>query len=915
MSQVLGRYGYHLARIKKINHTAMEIEFEGKHEATGSPFYAECKYSETAVSAHELQAFFGKYMTRWHRDKRCHGLLIALPGIDSIARTFYQEHIANNPEVTTLLYEENEVLKAVTNTPGAVHPDTIAKRIARTAGQPGDRLLLYTAKGLFWVQHVIGHDQGIKKRVAVFDTKGELLSDRPTLDHLAELYSELADYDNIAVSRTVALQPGLFQDVEDIVELQGSSACFEFQYPASPAHFVGRRSHCEELDSFANSVINKKTSCRSILFEAASGYGKSSLVLAWIACLRANNHFAVAIDARSLFSSRSIPYSLDYAIRLWGDFGGRRPLTDRIRPLSSFEDAVQATLEIGQSLEHHGILMLIFFDQFEHIFLQPDIFKRFQNLLRKVSDAQTNVVLGFSSKTGLMDPKSGFSKELPTTISDLSRHIVLNPFTAAETNELLEKLSEKLQENIKKDLRFHLAEFSQGYPWLLKKLCSRVVDLRQAGVTQPDIALRLLSVEALFQEDLRGLPSITAATLRRVAHAAPLRMSVSSQNYDPESVQSLTRQGLLISIGDTYDVYGDVFRDYLTDGKVPVKDSYILLAKVGQVLRATKILKKANGSLDAQGFRTQTALSEKAFYRIVRDMKLLGLIKVDNGKIILKIHFPESSKEFEVAWRRHIRDRLRRNRQVRRLLKALEDNHSLTIDEASGILEMLCPYMSAPRQSWLTYARLFAQWMDAADLALSDSKNRSLMRYDPATEIRERHLLLPKRSGAKTPQIQYSPVEALAIRLVQALQTDGSVDWTGLKKSTIFKALATLEDLGFIQRKTRLIKVLPKGFEFVSNPDQRPHLFAEGALQLKSFAAFLEILDTHKEKGETLLVLGIELKDKLSTGWKESTAEKIAKIMLDWARHTKLAPGVFAQMRRGPIKGWKKREDLQIPLF
>ncbi len=37
MSQVLGRYGYHLARIKKINHTAMEIEIEGKHEATGSP--------------------------------------------------------------------------------------------------------------------------------------------------------------------------------------------------------------------------------------------------------------------------------------------------------------------------------------------------------------------------------------------------------------------------------------------------------------------------------------------------------------------------------------------------------------------------------------------------------------------------------------------------------------------------------------------------------------------------------------------------------------------------------------------------------------------------------------------------------------------------------------------------------------
>ncbi len=126
MSQILGCYGYHLAHIKKINQTAMEIEFEGQHEATGSSFYAECKYSETAVSAHEMQALFGKYMTRWHRDKRCHGLLIALPGVDSIAGAFYQEHIATNPEVTTLLYEEHEVLKAVMDMPEAVHPDTIA---------------------------------------------------------------------------------------------------------------------------------------------------------------------------------------------------------------------------------------------------------------------------------------------------------------------------------------------------------------------------------------------------------------------------------------------------------------------------------------------------------------------------------------------------------------------------------------------------------------------------------------------------------------------------------------------------------------------------------------------------------------------------------------------------------------------
>jgi hypothetical protein len=112
-----------------------------------------------------------------------------------------------------------------------------------------------------------------------------------------------------------------------------------------------------------------------------------------------------------------------------------------------------------------------------------------------------------------------------------------------------------------------------------------------------------------------------------------------------------------------------------------------------------------------------------------------------------------------------------------------------------------------------------------------------------------------------------------------------------------------------------VIKVLPKGVEFVRNPEKRSILFAESALKIASFSAFIDILKTHQDKGSTLLKLGLELRDALRANWKESTAEVVAKILLDWARHTKLAPGVFAQMRKGPIKGWKKKEDRQLTLF
>jgi Cdc6-like AAA superfamily ATPase len=67
---------------------------------------------------------------------------------------------------------------------------------------------------------------------------------------------------------------------EEVVEVRGSSECFEYQFPTAPEYFVGRQSDLEELDNFLTKVINKETSSRGILFEANSGWGKSSTVLA-----------------------------------------------------------------------------------------------------------------------------------------------------------------------------------------------------------------------------------------------------------------------------------------------------------------------------------------------------------------------------------------------------------------------------------------------------------------------------------------------------------------------------------------------------------------------------------------------------------------------------------------------------------
>ena len=115
-------------------------------------FNAECKCHETDISSPELHAFFGKYMTRWLKDKRSLGLFIALPGINSHAKGFYRENCEENPEFTLRLLEEAEVLTAMFESGILAAPGLFSRAIGQELGTPGDSLVLYTDKGCFWIQ-------------------------------------------------------------------------------------------------------------------------------------------------------------------------------------------------------------------------------------------------------------------------------------------------------------------------------------------------------------------------------------------------------------------------------------------------------------------------------------------------------------------------------------------------------------------------------------------------------------------------------------------------------------------------------------------------------------------------------------------------------------------------------------------
>lgn len=915
ITQVLNHNGYRVDRILYSDSAQMEIDVQGKHRKTGFPCYAACRFSETPIPERDLQAFFGRFMIEWHTERRCHGLFIVLPGLDDMAKNFYREHIESNSHITTFLYDEKDVLTAISEKTGHVSPDRIGDRILPNIGKPVKGVLLYTEKGIFWTCPIISQGKKTPDKIALFDSKGELVSDRSIIGYLTKLEPAIANFDNISTDKTGPLQPGLFQDEDPIVEVNGSTSCFEYQFPASSRYFVGRKSLFSTLDSLSGQVIGKKTTHRGIVFEGPTGWGKSSMVLASVAHVQKMGHLAAAVDCRTASSSTFISRVIMYTMGKFEDFDGQIVETDQKKRISGFDSAVRMILDTGQILESQNKLLYIFFDQFENVLFIPDVLNQIKNFFLKIVEKQTNIILGFTWDRDLVSSSRAFLNKQLDAVVDECRKMNLITFSKAEMGVVLKKLSNELEEPLTIGLKSFLEKFSRGYPWLLKILCFHVMVARQSGIPQSDIPGILIGIEELFQQELQYLSDPERDTLHQIAESIPGRPLAPLKIYDSQTIQKLIRQGLVSRVGHAVDISWNIFRDYLNTGVLPFHDHYLLNTPMGPVVSGIQILHAAKDNIDVSEFKDRIRLSDLAFYDLAKDMDLLELVKFGQGKVFLQLDVSDADQEIEALIRNHIRVELPKNRSVSGILKALKDNHMLSVVDISSKLESLFPFIKMTRLAWLKHARILAEWMDAADLALFSKKDKTLIYIDPETDIRMRDFFLPKRRGGKTPRIQYAPVETVAIRLVHALRGDGKVNWTGIHKNTIFRALATLEDLEFITRKAPLIKVLPRAKAFVDNPNKRPYLFAERALKVASFSVFMEILKSKQKKGGTLLDLGHELQEKLGENWTESTSETIAKIMLDWARHTNLAPGVFAKVRKGPIKGWKKKEDSQMPLF
>jgi hypothetical protein len=262
---------------------------------------------------------------------------------------------------------------------------------------------------------------------------------------------------------------------------------------------------------------------------------------------------------------------------------------------------------------------VIFFDQFENVFKDAELTREFRDLALGVREVSGPLVVGFAWKTDLVGWTEGHPYQLRDEIRAQATVLTLGPLGATEVETLLRRLEKALGQRLLPDLRRRLREYSQGLPWLLKKLASHLIRESESGATQEQLLAEALNVQNLFEVDLAQLQPTEQEALRFVARYAPVAVTEVMESVSAPVVQSLLDQRLLVQVGERLDIYWDIFRDFLNTGRIPIEDSYILRQTPLAVARLLAVLDDdGTGSVLELAARLNT--SENSIFNLSRDL-------------------------------------------------------------------------------------------------------------------------------------------------------------------------------------------------------------------------------------------------------------------------------------------------------
>lgn len=872
-------YGFEPPTTQSLNVTSdgIELDVVSTQVITGQFVIAECKAYSANVSADKLGEFYGKLAVRRLNKPRTFGVFVALPGLTQPANE--QANTIRDGDPNFLLLTAAPIVDLLKSKRTIVDPGNVAGRLS-------DASVIITEHGVFSAAKELDPATQLPIAIRMWGVQSvpEAAIDLVTAsDFAAGLpVSRLADA--LPLSAVVPWQE------PTVAEVAGGTSDFEYQLPASPRFFVGRRNILGDLRDLLD---RNGRAGRVLVINAQSGWGKSSLALRFKSSVESDGGLAAVLDSRTAAGPEFVWVALRH-VAMKAQKSGILEL-----PASASFASLRTCLQtlVEATWREPSRPVVLFFDQFENVFRDERITREFRDLALAVVDLPIPLVVAFAWKTDLLGWTEAHPYRLRDEIRDRATVVTVPPLGPADISTLLTRLERQVDAKLLPDLSHRLREYSQGLPWLFKKLASHVLRELNEGKSQEALLAEGLNVQRLFETDLAELLPIEQEALKTIARMAPVMVSEAVDLVDPSVVQSLLNRRLVVAVGERLDIYWDIFRDYLNTGRVPVQETYILRQTPPQVSRLLKLVIESGGDISVPDASVGLNTTEGVVFNAARDLRQMGVLVSSPGHVRIADDLLQASDR-EEAIRERIAQALRRHRAFSLLLSQM-DKHGgeVTIGRYAEVLPEAFPAVQAKPPTWSIYARAFVHWFSYARLiskAGESIRAAGLPSQSPLELLGASRVTL--RRGIFPHSTPGPAVTVLRWMIMHDVQLPS-------RPSAVKKALGDLAALGVlhIDDSRRILIDIP-GLLTKDGAVDGPLLLAL-LHRVPGGAAAFDVLD--QEPDATDLKVGSALASAQGTAWKESTAKLAGKFFRAW---TRLARG------EAPRRG-RRRTGAQLALM
>ena len=856
IANLLHTLGYEKPTTLNLNvtSTGVELDVSVQHEMDGIAALVECKAYSSPVKSEHLSTFYGKLSTARLDEPTTRGFLVAIPRLTGDGQEVAARISASDKTFRVLT--AIDIWKILTDRGLIALPDV--------AGQVSDYALVVHSSGLYAACLEIDASTKTAARVLIRAKAGGVHADVIRL--LGEnVYSQNLRVDDVASKAPPSEAPRIAIAADPIiVEVSGSQSDFEYQLPAAPKFFVGRRGALKE----AKLRLENRT--RLVVLNAQSGWGKSSLALKIAAQAKSLGGHALVIDARTASSTAYVPAVLRKAAES-AQTAGLIVLKDSASWASS--SSALKSLEEADWLSDDGRLV-IFFDQFENVFKDEELTRQFRDLALLALDSSIPLLIGFAWKTDFVGWTESHPYQLRDEIRNGASLLSLEPFGPGDVDTILKRLQKEVGVKLSREIRQRLREYSQGLPWLLKKLSGHLIQEFRDGKTQEQLVAEALNVGNLFESDLAALSPSERETLNFIARYAPIQAGEVTERFNAGVVQSLLDRRLIVQVGEKLDTYWDTFRDYLNTGRAPIEDSYILRQTPGSVARLLSEVLAHGGEITVAELASSWSTSENVVFNVAREIRQLGLALYKPNQIQLTPEILDAS-DVELEVRRRVARALRRHKAFSALSELTERGQGVaTASQFARQLELVFPAVEVTPSTWDTYARVFVAWFEYAGLVRAEGSTLGLVPEGSPGK----GFLTSTPSGPRTAQAFPTTTSGPGLRLLAELAV-GPQPLSHYSTRSDRRALAQLLTLKAVEAHDDVVRVVDGLFDSSGLQEAKLRELLGAVLGGQEALAMLAS-NPEADQSE----VGAVIQTAYKAEWADTTVSSVGKAFRGWAK-------------------------------